>query len=544
MTRLLSCVDKDQQKEVRRDAEGIWRFKGKICVPESDNLRQEILREAHHGRFSIHPGLLRTTSENDSIWVIVDKLTKSAHFLPIRMDYSMERLAQLYVREIVRLHGVPTSIVLDRDPRFTSRFWRAFQKAFETRLHMSTTYHPQMDGQSERTIQTLEDMLRACVLDQKGSWERYLSLVEFAYNNSFHASIGMAPYEALYDRKCQSPLCWYEGKESSMMRPELVQETTKQIKRICERILTAQSRQKSYADRRRKPLEFTEGDHVFLKVTPTTGVGRSLKTKKLSPRFIGPFQILKRVGSVAYQIALLPYLSNLHDVFHIFQLRKYNPDESHVLEPKTVQLRDDLTFRVLPVQIVDRSIKQLRGKEVSLVKVAWGRDGMEEHTWELESTMKTDYPQLSARSSAKVGTFAEKKGEACGAPITVVSSHTIATTVGSGDLQAYGFCPISWLIHNYSQRLSSLGSQGGWNNGGLLWRVVTSTEDRESNREQNRKKMEKEPLEPDGFAVEATIPQFVPIFPIMSSSSSSSPRPSPPSWWGIVLASILRHHHM
>ena len=140
-------------------------------------------------------GLPRTRMGYDAVWVIVDRLTKSAHFLPIRFSCSLDELARLYIKEIVRLHGVPSTIVSDRDPRFTSRFWGVFQRAFGTQLSLSTAYHPQTDGQSERTIQTLEDMLRACVLDQKASWDKYLPLVEFAYNNSYHASIGMAPYD-------------------------------------------------------------------------------------------------------------------------------------------------------------------------------------------------------------------------------------------------------------------------------------------------------------------------------------------------------------
>ena len=165
----------------------------------------------------------------------------------------------------------------------------------------------------------------------------------------------MAPYEALYGRRCQTPLCWNDDGEASVLGPDLVQETTEKIKEIHQKIQTAQSRQKSYADNRRRPLEFSEGDHVFLKVTPTTGIGRALKTKKLNPRYIGPFQILKRVGLVAYQVALPPYLSNLHDVFHVSQLKKYIPDENHILQPETVQLRNDLTYQALPVQIVERS---------------------------------------------------------------------------------------------------------------------------------------------------------------------------------------------
>ncbi|XP_057744751.1 uncharacterized protein LOC130962570 [Arachis stenosperma] len=159
-------------------------------------------------------------------------------------------------------------------------------------------------------------------------------------------------------------------------------------------MLIAQSHQKSYADQRRKPLELEEGKHVFLKVTPTTGVGRAIKTKKLNPLYIRPFEILKIIGPVAYRIGLPPYLSNLHDVFHVSQLWKYTPDVSHVLELEPIQIREDLTLSVIPVRIDDTSIKRLRGKEISLVKVAWSRAGIEEHTWKLESDMQKDYPHL------------------------------------------------------------------------------------------------------------------------------------------------------
>lgn len=187
-------------------------------------------------------GLPRSPKSNTAIWVIVDRLTKSAHFLPVRMTDSMESFSRLYIQEIVRLHGVPISIVSDRDPRFTSKFWQSLQKALGTDLHLSTAFHPQTDEQTERTIQTLEDMLRACTLDFGGNWERHLPLVEFAYNNSYQASIEMAPYEALYGRPCRSPICWTELGESSLLGPELVRETTKKVKIIRQRLLTAQSR--------------------------------------------------------------------------------------------------------------------------------------------------------------------------------------------------------------------------------------------------------------------------------------------------------------
>ena len=152
-------------------------------------------------------GLPLIGRKHDSVWVVVDRLTKSAHFLPVRTDYSLDKLAELYIKEIVRLHGIPISIISDRDPRFTSSFWGKLQEAMGTRLNFSAAFHPQTDGQSERVIQILEDMLRSCAIDYEGSWDRHIPLVEFVYNNSFQSSIIMAPYEALYGRKCRTPLC-------------------------------------------------------------------------------------------------------------------------------------------------------------------------------------------------------------------------------------------------------------------------------------------------------------------------------------------------
>ena len=167
------------------------------------------------------------------------------------MTFTLEKLCLLYIREIVRLHRVPVSIVSDIDPRFTEHFWRSFQKAMGTRLTMSTAFHPQTNGQLERTIQMLEDMLRACVLYHKGRWEEHLPLVEFACNNSYQASIQMTPYKALYGRPCRSPICWTEVRESSITGPNLIRDTSEKVCLIRQCLLTAQSRQKSYANIRR-----------------------------------------------------------------------------------------------------------------------------------------------------------------------------------------------------------------------------------------------------------------------------------------------------
>ena len=167
----------------------------------------------------------------------MDRLTKSAHFLVVQMTFALERFCRLYIREIVRLHGVPVSIVSDRDPRITAHFWKSFQKAMGTRMTMSTTFHPQTDGQSERAIQVLEDMLRACVQAHKGCWEEHLPLVKFGYNNSYQASIQMAPYEALYGRPCRSPLCWTEVGENSITGPDLIKDTSEKVSLIQHRLL-------------------------------------------------------------------------------------------------------------------------------------------------------------------------------------------------------------------------------------------------------------------------------------------------------------------
>ena len=170
-----------------------------------------------------------TAQRHDDIWIVVDRLTKFAHFLPIREKFSPQKLAELFMSHIVSLHGVPVSIVSDRDPRFTSRFWKRLMKELGVNLNLSTAFHPQTDGQSERTIQTLEDMFRSCVLQFKRHWNEYLPLAEFTYNNSYHSSIEMSPYEALYGKQCCTPLCWNETGERKLLGPEIVQATVNKV---------------------------------------------------------------------------------------------------------------------------------------------------------------------------------------------------------------------------------------------------------------------------------------------------------------------------
>jgi hypothetical protein len=339
-------------------------------------------------------GLPKTRNGKDAIWVIVDRLTKTARFVPIKESWETAQLAEAYVSNILKLHGVPLEIISDRDRRFLSKFWIKLQAAFGTKLKFSTTFHPATDGQTERTIQTLEDMLRACVIEFQGSWEKNLPMVEFAYNNSYHASIGRAPYEALYGRKCRSPLCWEDTSEIVLLGPEMITESIKQVQTIQEKLRTAQDRQKKYADRRRRALEFEVGDKVFLKITPVKGIKRFGKKGKLSPRYIGPYEILEKIGEVAYRLALPPKLDRVHNVFHVSQLHKYYHDPSHIIKHEAIKVEPNLSYQETPIKILDTKIRATRNKEIKLIKVLWSNHGAEEASWEAEDEIKNKYPHL------------------------------------------------------------------------------------------------------------------------------------------------------
>ncbi|GJY61434.1 putative reverse transcriptase domain-containing protein [Tanacetum coccineum] len=283
--------------------------------------------------------LPKSSHSFDTIWVIVDRLTKSAHFLPIRENDPLDKLARLYLNRIVARHGIPVSIICDSDGRFTLNFWKSFQKALGTDLSMSTAYHPETDGQSERTIQTLEDMLRA------------------------------APYEALYGRKCRSPVCWAKVGEAQLTGLELIQETTKKIVLIKQRIQAAQDLQKSYADLKRKPMEFEVGDRVMLKV-------------------------LAKVGKVTYKLELPQELSMVHHTFHVSNLKKCYADKPLVMPLEGIHIDDKLQFVEEPVEIMEQEIKRLNRSRIPLVKVCWNSRRGPEFTWEREDSFKQKYPQL------------------------------------------------------------------------------------------------------------------------------------------------------
>ncbi|GJY12068.1 putative nucleotidyltransferase, ribonuclease H [Tanacetum coccineum] len=381
-----------------RRGDGEIYFFDRIWIPSVGGVRKLIMDEAHTSRYSIHPGADKMYHDLRDLYWWPDRLTKSAHFLPIREDFKTEKLARIYINEIIARHGVPVSIISDRDGRFTSHLWQALQKALGRKLHMSTAYHPEIDSQSERTIQTLEDMLRACVMDFGGSWDTHLPLVEFSYNNSYHTSIKCAPFEALYGRKCRSPVIWTEVGESQLIGPELVQETTEKIFQIKERLITARSRQKSYADKRRKPLEFEVGDRVLLKVSPWKGVVRFGKKGKLAPRYVGPFEIVERVGPVAYRLKLPQELSCVHDTFHVSNLKKCLAEPDVQVPLDEIEIDENLRFVEEPIEIVERDVKKLKRRRIPLVKVRWNSRQGAEYTWEREDQFRKKYPNLFPKS--------------------------------------------------------------------------------------------------------------------------------------------------
>ncbi|GKD16931.1 putative reverse transcriptase domain-containing protein [Tanacetum coccineum] len=374
-------IRKDIPKEkLEPHADGTLCLNGRSWLPCYDDLRFVIMYESLKSKYSIHPGfekmyqdmkklywpsrllvqpaipewkwdnismnfitkLPKSSQGFDTIWVIVDRLIKYVHFLPIRENDPLDKLARLYLNRIVVRHGIPISIICDRDGRFTANFWKSFQKALGIDISMSTAYHPETNSQSERTIQTLEDMLRACVIDFGKGWVKHLPLAKFSYNNSYHASIKVAPYETLYGQKCRSPVCWAEVGEAQLTGPELIQETMEKIVLIKQRIQAAQDRQKSYADLKRKPMEFEVGDRVMLKVSHWKRVVRFGKRGKLNPRYVGPFKVLAKVRKVAYRLELPQELSRVHHTFHVSNLKKCYADEPLVMPLKGIYVDDKL----------------------------------------------------------------------------------------------------------------------------------------------------------------------------------------------------------
>ncbi|GJX10140.1 putative reverse transcriptase domain-containing protein [Tanacetum coccineum] len=368
-------------------SDGIRYFENRVWLPLFGGLRDLIMHESHKSKYSIHPGSDKMYQDMKKLywWVryesdiatmflsLKNGLTcakvKVEHQRPSRLlqqpkipEWKWEHITMDFVtglREhlsdvcILFGHGVPLSIISDRDSRFASGFWRSLQNALGTNLDRRTGHIPP----DKRMVKA-------------------------------------APFEALYGRKCRSPVCWSEVGDSQLTGPELIRETTEKIIQIKNRLLTARSRQKSYADVRRKPMEFNVDDMVMLKVSPWKGVIRFGKRGKLSPRYVGPFKIIERIGPVAYRLELPEKLRGIHNTFHVSNLKKCLADENLVIPLEEIQLDDKLHFIEEPVEIMDREVKQLKQSRIPIVKVRWNSRRGPEFTWEREDFFMKKYPHL------------------------------------------------------------------------------------------------------------------------------------------------------
>jgi hypothetical protein len=341
-------------------------------------------------------GLPRTRAGYDSIWVVVDCLTKAAHFIPVKTTYNSAVLAELYMSRIVCLHCIPKKIIWDRGTQFTSHFWQQLHEALGTHLKFSSAYHQQTDGQTERTNQILEDMLRACALQYKSGWDKRLPYAEFSYNNNYQASLKMSQFEALYGRNCKTPLHWDQPGERQVFGPWILLGAEENIRMVQENLKAAQSRQQSYADTRRRELSFEVGDYVYLKVSPIRGTKRFGVKGKLAPRYIGPYQIQARRGEVAYQLSLPGNLSIVHDVFHVSQLKRCLQVPEEQLLAEDLEVQEDLTYIEKPTQILEIADRVTRRNTIRMCKVKWGHHSEEEATWEREDDLRAKYPKLFA----------------------------------------------------------------------------------------------------------------------------------------------------
>eukprot|EP00253_Pinus_taeda_P002208 PITA_02208 len=335
-------------------------------------------------------GLPRTKKNNDSIMVVVDKLSKAAHFIPVQSTYKAVQIAHIFMQNIFKLHGLPKVIISDRDVKFTSAFWQTLFAELGTQLNFSTAYHLQTDGQTERVNQVVEDMLRACVMMKPTQWEEYLHLVKFAYNNGYHSSTQLSRFEVMYGWKCRTPSSWGGPQDKLRIGPEMLKEFEETVKRVRTNLKAAQDRQKSFVDRKRRFKEFQVGDHVFVRIQPRRSTLQWSECAKLSPRYFGPFQILPRVGPIAYQLAPPGHI-RIHNVFHISVLKQYVYDPNHVIQWKNVRVEPEGEVLVEPLTILDRREVQLRKRVISQAKVQWQHYGPEEATWEDEELLREAY---------------------------------------------------------------------------------------------------------------------------------------------------------
>jgi hypothetical protein len=277
------------------------------------------------------------------------------------------------------LHGIPKKIVSERD----AKFWKGLFNGFGSNLNFSTTYHPESDGKTERVNQVIEDMLRMYVMDKPSKWEDYLHLVEFSYNNGYQTSLKMSPFEALYGRKCNTPVIWDNSADRVVVGLDLLREMEEQMIKINQNLKAAQDRQKIYVDKGRNHREFKVGDHVFLKVKANRSSLKLGNCSKMKARYCGPFEILEKIVLVDYMISF-PTSMFVHNVFHVSLLKKYIPDANHVIDWNVIHVEQEGAFQVHLERILDRKIKQLQNQSIGIIKFQWTWYNPKDATWEHE----------------------------------------------------------------------------------------------------------------------------------------------------------------
>jgi hypothetical protein len=295
-----------------------------------------------------------TSRGYNTIWVIMDCLTKSAHFIPVATMYKVRQYAELYITHIVRYHGVPKIIISDRGSIFITRILEQLHDYLGTHLIRSSAYHPQTDGQTERVNQIIEDMLRVCVPNDGSKWDQHLPLVEFSNNNSYQEIIKMSSFKALYGCHGRTPLSWSKSGERVIFGPDIMIEAEEKVKQIHANMLTAQSQNKIYAYKRRCSLEYKVSDHIYLRISPMKGVRRFGIKGKLAPHYIGSCPILEKCGSLAYRVELPSELSGIHNVFHASQLKRCLKPMTDMVVKDTIPLEPDLTYKAYLFKILEQ----------------------------------------------------------------------------------------------------------------------------------------------------------------------------------------------
>jgi hypothetical protein len=295
---------------------------------------------------------------------------------------------------IVRYHGIPKIIIFDRGSIFVACFWEQLHDCLGTHLIQILAYHPQTDGQTERVNQIIEDMFRACILNDGPMWDKHLPLDEFSYNNSYQESIKISPFEALYGWPCHTPLSWFKSGERVIFGRDIVTEVEEKVKQIHANILTSQSHQKSYTNKRCRPLEFAVGDHVYLQVSPIKGVRRFGIKGKLAPCYIGLYPIIDKYGPLSYQVELPSKLLGVNNVFYVSQLKRCLKPSTDIVVEDTIPLEPDLTYKAYPTKILDQQDWVTQNKTTQFYKVQWNEHYEDEAMWVYEDFLRSNYPEF------------------------------------------------------------------------------------------------------------------------------------------------------